>query len=67
MSKYIRLTENELVKIVKKVIREQDETKFEEPEPEIWAMAMNNAKKSSDNAGLAEDFDESEDYEETDD
>lgn len=48
MSRYIRLTESDLVEIVKKVIREEeDETSFEEPDPEIWSIAMNNIKKGS--------------------
>jgi hypothetical protein len=47
MSRYIRLTESDLVEIVKKVIREEDETSFEEPDPEIWSIAMNTIKKDS--------------------
>jgi hypothetical protein len=56
--KYIRLTESDLVKIVNKVIKEQDETSFEEPDPEIWDIVMNNPRKKPEDDGLAEDYDE---------
>lgn len=58
MIKYIRLTESDLVKIVNKVIKEQDETSFEEPDPEIWDIVMNNPRKKPEDDGLAEDYDE---------
>jgi hypothetical protein len=56
--KYIRLTESDLVKIVNKVIKEQDETSFEEPDREIWDIVMNNPRKKPEDDGLAEDYDE---------
>ena len=64
MTKKVILTESELVNLVKKVMREQDETNFEEPEPEIYTIAMSNVGKDSENVGLAEDFDEFDDSEE---
>lgn len=57
MKKYIRLTESELVSIVKKVIKEQkDETQFAEPDPEKLGIAMNT--RNAQGSTMAEDFDE---------
>jgi hypothetical protein len=65
MSKYVKLTESQLVKMIQKVINEQNETNFEEPEPELYAIAMSNAKpgdeSGSQQSALAEYDDEDND------
>lgn len=64
MKKIIKLTESDLMKLVKKVIKEQDETNFPEPEPELYTIAMSDAKPpKQDDVQLAED-DIDEEYDE---
>jgi hypothetical protein len=65
MSKYVKLSESQLVKIIQKVINEQDETNFKEPDPKLFALAMSNSKpgikSDSQQSSLAEEDDDFED------
>jgi hypothetical protein len=65
MSKYVKLTESQLVKIIQKVINEQDETNFKEPDPKLSTLAMSNSKPGvkldSQQSSLAEEGDDFED------
>jgi hypothetical protein len=68
MSKYIKLTESQLVKIIQKVINEQDETNFKEPDPKLFAMLNNKSgvKSDSKQSSLEEDDDDDDDIEDDD-
>lgn len=63
MSKHVKLTESQLVKIIQKVINEQDETNFKEPDPKLFAMSnsKSSVKSDSQQSSLSEDNDENED------
>ena len=67
MKKIIKLTEGDLIKLVKKVMKEQDETSFAEPDPQLYAIAMSDAKPpSQDDEQLAEEDEIDEEYDEED-
>jgi hypothetical protein len=68
MSKYIRLSESQLVKIIKKIINEEDETNFKEPDLDAIAMVTDKPDNELDSQqyGLAED-DDDDDYDDDDD
>lgn len=61
MSKILRLSESQLVEMIKKIINEQDETSYAEPEPELYTIAMKQAGKEPDNEIMAEDDDDDDD------
>jgi hypothetical protein len=65
MSKYVKLTESQLVKIIQKVINEQDEKNFKEPDPKLSTLAMSNSKhgikSDSQQSSLEEEDDDFED------
>jgi meiotically up-regulated gene 157 (Mug157) protein len=58
MKKYIRLTESDIKRIIKKLIKEQDETSFKEPDPNLFKMSINNNQPNSKQSGLTEYDDE---------
>lgn len=63
MSKYVKLTESQLVNIIQKVINEQDETNSKEPDPKLFAMSNSKSgvKSDSQQSSLDEDDDDIED------
>lgn len=48
MKKIVRLTERDLARIVKRVVREVDETQYEEPSAELFASLEKNVDQDED-------------------
>lgn len=63
MNKYVRLTESDIVRIINKIINEQDETNYEEPDPKQFVSLANNSKSNPQTSKLSEYEDEEDDFE----
>lgn len=66
MSKHVKLTESQLVKIIQKVINEQDEKNFKEPDPKLFASAMSNSKSGVKSDSKQSSLEEDDDIEDDD-